>query len=515
MITNLENQIQNADLEPNLNEGVVVQSSDGVVWARGLTGVMFGEVLEFESGTIGLCLNIETDRVGIVVLGDYENVKANQSVATTGRLLTIGVSDKILGRVIDPLGNPLDDKPAVKIDKKMPIENEAASIIERSPVNQPLQTGILTVDALTPIGRGQRQLIIGDRSTGKSTLAIDTIINQKEGDVICVYVAIGQKRAKVAQTIEIFNDYDSLKNTVIVNASASDPASLRYLAPYSGCAISEYFMQKGKDVLVIYDDLTKHAWSYRELSLLLRRPSGREAYPGDIFYLHSRLLERAAKLNKKNGGGSITALPIIETQQGDVSAYIPTNVISITDGQINLDGDLFFAGVRPAMNVGLSVSRVGGAAQVKAMKKIAGKLRLDLSQFNELATFAQFATDLDKDTKEKIERGKRLTEILKQSLHSPMEVSEQIVAIFAATDGLFDEIEVANVKEAEEKLLKTLNSKNKKLTDRIEKTGDLTDKDKKIIRNTAAKVSKKYKVATNAERNSTEATQGGVMGDNT
>jgi F-type H+/Na+-transporting ATPase subunit alpha len=488
-MNNLSKDIKNISVDPDAGSGIIQSTADGVVWASGLNSAMYGEVVKFESGANGLCLNIEEDRTGIIILAGDASVGVGQSVSPTNNLLTIGVSEAILNRVIDPLGNPLDDKGPVKVKEKMPIEKIAPGVIERAPVDTPLQTGVLIVDALTPIGRGQRQLIIGDRGTGKTSIAIDAIINQKDKDVICIYVAIGQKRAKIAQIIETLDTHEALTNTVVVVASASDPSSIRFIAPYAGCAIAEYFMNKGRDVLIVYDDLTKHAWSYRELSLLLRRPSGREAYPGDIFYLHSRLLERAAKMSKKSGSGSITALPIIETLSGDVSAYIPTNVISITDGQIYLEGDLFFAGVRPAMNVGLSVSRIGGAAQITAMKKIAGKLRLDLSQYAELETFAQFATDLDAATKEKIERGKRLTEILKQQLNTPMPVAQQVVMVRAATSGLLDDLPVSDVRNFLSELVGEIEKKHKKLLTEIEKKGELSDTNKVIIE----KVSKKLK----------------------
>lgn len=429
--------------------GIVREIGDGTAYVSGLSDVMYNELLLFPRRTYGLALNLEEDRVGVILLGESKHIKQGDVVRSTGKLLQIPVGEQLIGRIIDPLGKPLDGKPRPATKESYPLERIAAGVIEREPVNTPLQTGIKAIDSMIPIGRGQRELIIGDRGTGKSSIAISTILNQKEKNVVCIYVTIGQKASFVARLIALFEQFDCMDHTIIVSATSSDPASLQYIAPYAGCAIGEYFAYNGKDALIIYDDLSKHAWAYRELSLLLRRPSGREAYPGDIFYLHSRLLERAIKLNQKNGGGSLTALPIIETQAGDLSSYIPTNVISITDGQIYLEPDLFYAGVRPAVNVGLSVSRVGGAAQVKGMKKVAGKLRLELAQFRELAAFAQFASDLDPQTQRQLERGSRITEILKQSWQEPMSVEKQITIIWTATNGYLDEVKKEMVKEWE------------------------------------------------------------------
>jgi F-type H+-transporting ATPase subunit alpha len=438
-------------------------------------------LVHFKDGVDGLALNLEEDRVGIVILGAFEKLKVGDLATPSGNLLQIGVAESILGRVVNPLGEILDGGKAYKADKQMPIERIAPGIIERKPVDTPVQTGIKAIDSMIPIGRGQRELIIGDRGTGKSAIAIDAIINQKDTDVICIYVAIGQKRSKTAQVISMLTEHGVMDKTVVVVGSASDPAPLQYLAPFAGAAIGEYFMEKGKHTLVIYDDLTKHAWAYREVSLLLRRPSGREAYPGDVFYLHSRLLERACQLSDEKGGGSLTALPIIETQAGDVSAYIPTNVISITDGQIYLENDLFFAGIRPALNVGNSVSRIGGAAQIKAMKKYSGRLRLDLSQYYELATFAQFATDLDPATKEKIQRGKRIVEILKQPQYYPLPVELQIVSIYLATSGALDDIPIELITEFEAEFHKYIKESHKAVLEKTLDKSGLSDEDEKNL----------------------------------
>jgi F-type H+-transporting ATPase subunit alpha len=443
------------------NVGRVVEIGDGVARIEGLSDVQSSELLDFGKGISGLALNLEQYNVGAVIFGDFTKVREGQEVKTTGRVLEVPVGEALIGRVVDALGNPIDGKGTIKTTKRYPVEKIAPGVITRQSVNTPLQTGVKAIDALIPIGRGQRELIIGDRNTGKTTIAIDTIINQK--DVICIYVAIGQKTSKIAQLVAKLEEAGAMKHTIVVAASAADSATMQYLAPYSGVAMGEYFMEQGKDALIIYDDLSKHAWAYRQVSLLLRRPSGREAYPGDVFYLHSRLLERAARLNKEFGGGSLTALPVIETQANDVSAYIPTNVISITDGQIYLETDLFFAGIRPALNVGISVSRVGGAAQTKAMKSVAGRLKLDLAQFRELQAFAQFSSDLDPATKQQIERGRRITEILKQPPYSPVPVEEQVVAIWAVTQGYMDEIDIENIKDFENKFIQNLRLKEKKL----------------------------------------------------
>ncbi len=418
---------------------------DGVVWIKGLSDALMGEILELPQKTYALALNLEEDRIGGIVVGRYQHLKEGDVVKKTGNVLSIGVGDQILGRVINSLAQPKDGLPAFPATKQMPLEKIAPGVIYRKSVNTPLQTGIMAVDAMIPIGRGQRELIIGDRSTGKTSVALTTMINQKNSDVINVYVAIGQKEANVAWIIETLKKYGVMDKTVIIDASASESSTMQYLAPYTGIAVAEYFLDQGKDVLIVYDDLSKHAVAYREISLLLRRPSGREAYPGDVFYLHSRLLERACRINAKYGGGSITALPIIETQEGDVSAYIPTNVISITDGQIYLETDLFNAGVRPAINVGISVSRVGGSAQIKAMKQVAGRMKIEMAQYRELEAFAQFSSDLDEATQRIIDRGKRLTEVLKQHWAEPLPVVDQIILIWAVTHGVFDDMEIEEI----------------------------------------------------------------------
>jgi F-type H+/Na+-transporting ATPase subunit alpha len=446
----LRKQIEDFDATSRATEsGIVRDVGDGIASITGLSSAKSMELLKFAGGAFGVALNLEHDRVGAMILGSAESVRTGESVEVTGKILSVPVADGIVGRVVDPLGRPADGKAPLKNTQDMPIERIAPGVMTREPVNVPLMTGIKAIDAMIPIGRGQRELIIGDRQVGKTAIAIDTIINQKGQDVICVYVAIGQKESKVAKLVSKLEEAGAMEYTTVVLAGASDPASLQYIAPYAGVAIAEYFMAKGKDVLVIYDDLSKHAWAYREVSLLLRRPPGREAYPGDVFYLHSRLLERACRVTKEHGGGSITALPIIETQAGDISAYIPTNVISITDGQIYLEGDLFYRGIRPALNVGLSVSRVGGAAQTKAMKKVAGPIRLELAQFRELEAFAQFATDLDEATKKQIERGRRIVEILKQGQYEPMSMEHQVAVLYAVTKGFVDSIAVDKVKEWE------------------------------------------------------------------
>jgi len=448
LLESLKKSLAGFKVEPVMEEtGRVAMVGDGTAKITGLTNVQASEMVKFQSGELGVALNLEDEEVGVVILGETSPIKEGHSVERTGRVLSIPVSDGVLGRVVNPLGEALDGKSPIKSEKYYPIERVAPGVVTRQGINQPLQTGIRAVDAMIPIGRGQRELIIGDRGTGKTAIAIDTIINQKGQDVICIYVAIGQKESKVAKIVKKLEETGAMEYSVVVVAGASDPAALSYIAPYAGVAIGEYFMDKGKDVLVVYDDLSKHAWAYREISLLLRRPPGREAYPGDVFYLHSRLLERACRRNKEHGGGSITALPIIETQAGDVSAYIPTNVISITDGQIYLESDLFYRGIRPALNVGISVSRVGSAAQIKAMKKVAGRLRLDLAQFREMEAFAQFATDLDASTRQQIDRGRRLVEVLKQDQYEPMPVAEQVAVIYSATQGYLDKVEVKDVQD--------------------------------------------------------------------
>ncbi len=425
--------------------GVVLQTNDGIAHIHGLHNAMASELLEFESGVYGLVLNLEEDSVGCAIMGPVDSVREGDTVKRTGRVIQVPVGDGLIGRVVNPLGQPLDGKGPVHSEKTRPIEVIAPGVMSRQPVNTPLQTGIKAIDSMTPIGRGQRELIIGDRGTGKTAVVVDTILNQKGQDVICIYVAIGQKSSTVARVINTLEEHGAMEYSIVVAANASETPPIQYIAPYAGCAMGEEFMWQGKDVLVIYDDLSKHAVSYRAMSLLLRRPPGREAYPGDVFYLHSRLLERAARLHDDLGGGSLTALPIIETQAGDVSAYIPTNVISITDGQIYLESDLFFAGVRPAVNVGLSVSRVGGAAQVNSMRRTSGSLRLDLAQYRELQAFAQFGADLDESSRARLTRGERLTELLKQPEYDPLPVGEQVVQIYAGTNGYFDKLPVEDV----------------------------------------------------------------------
>lgn len=433
--------------------GSVLEVGDGIALVSGLRGVKASEMVTFKDGETGVALNLEEDSVGVIILGEYSNIKEGDEVRLTGRILEIPVSDAIVGRVVNPLGAPIDGKGDIKADKRYPIERVASGVITRQSVDQPVQTGIKAIDALVPVGRGQRELIIGDRQTGKTAIAVDTILNQKGQNMKCVYVAIGQKDSKLRALEARLRTAGAMDYTTIVSAGASDPSPMQYLAPYAGVSIAEYFMDKGEDVLIIYDDLSKHAVAYREISLLLRRPPGREAYPGDVFYLHSRLLERACRKNVDFGGGSITALPIIETQAGDISAYIPTNVISITDGQIFLETDLFYKGIRPAVNVGFSVSRVGGNAQIKAMKKVAGTLKLDLAQFRELEAFSQFGSDLDAATRNQIERGRRAVELLKQTQYSPMLVQHQVISLYALTRGYMDTIPVAKIKEFEAGLI--------------------------------------------------------------
>ncbi len=458
IIQQLETKLRTfSDNAKTENVGTVEKFYDGVARISGLSQAKMGELIDFSNGSTGVVLNLDEDYVSVILLDRATDLREGDTAKTSGRLLSIRVTDAILGRVINPLGVPLDGKAAITKGTDMPLERIAAGVIEREPVDTPMKTGIKAIDAMIPIGRGQRELIIGDRGLGKTAIAIDTILNQinmKKGDkrVICVYVAVGQKQSTVAQIIGKLKDEEALDYSVVVAANASDPASLQYLAPYAGVAVAEYFLEKGEDVLVVYDDLTKHAWAYRQISLVLGRPAGREAYPGDIFYLHSRLLERAVKLNKKNGGGSITALPIIETQAGDISAYIPTNVISITDGQIFVEGDLFNAGIRPAINVGISVSRVGTAAQTGTMKSIAGKMKLELAQFRELAAFAQFGSDLDAATQKQLERGKRITELFKQPQYQPMTEAEEALSIVAVTRGHLDDIPVEDVSRFEQEL---------------------------------------------------------------
>ena len=468
IIEALQKEIDGLQISADVQKiGTVTEISDGVARMTGLADCVSAEMLEFPGGTQGVVLNLEEYTVGAMLLGDYNHIKTGDIVKSTGKILSIPVSAQMIGRVVDPLGRAIDGKGALVGGKPMPVEKIAPGVIARESVRTPLQTGIKAVDAMIPIGRGQRELIIGDRQTGKTAIAIDTIINQKGQDVVCIYVAIGQKESKIAQIVARLEAAGAMDHTIIVVAGASDPASLCYIAPYAGTAIGEFFMEQGKDALVVYDDLSKHAWAYREISLILRRPPGREAYPGDVFYLHSRLLERSAKMNKENGGGSLTALPIIETQAGDVSAYIPTNVISITDGQIYLETDLFYRGIRPALNVGLSVSRVGSSAQTKAMKSVAGKLRLDLAQFRELEAFAQFATDLDEGTRKQLDRGRRAVELLKQPQYEPLPVAAQVTILYALINGYLDDVEPTSLREWEKGFLSYLSSTRHEILDAI------------------------------------------------
>lgn len=456
--------------------GVVKEVKDGVAILNGLNSAFYGEIVEFESGAIGFIIDMSAEEVGVVVLGEYEGIAAGENAKSTGLPLSIPVTEGLKGRIVNALGSPLDRGPKLKADKRYPIERIAPGVVERRPVQEPLATGIMAIDALVPVGRGQRELIIGDRATGKTTLAIDTIINQKDSGVICIYCAVGQRNSKVAAVMGLLKQHKAMDYTIVVAASASDSAANQYLAPYTACAIAEYFMDKKKDVLVVYDDLTKHAWAYRQMSLILRRPAGREAYPGDIFYLHSRLLERACRRDEKYGGGSITALPIIETLEGDVSAYIPTNVISITDGQIFLETELFNAGIRPAINVGISVSRVGGSAQTRAMKQIAGRLKLDLAQYREMASFSQFESELDEETRRLLTRGSKVTQTLVQKNNEPLTLALEVAIIWSATQGYLDDLPTAEIGEFKERLLRELGLKNKKLLAIINSTKTL-DKD--------------------------------------
>lgn len=480
-IKTLEKELEKKPKVVSEETGVVSQVKDGVVILDGLNQVAYGELIEFKKNLLGYVIDLTEDEVGAIILGDYTGIAAGDTAKALGYTLSVPVSEAILGRVVDSLGMPIDGKSAIKSKTFYPVEKIAAGVVKRHQVNVPLQTGIKAIDALIPIGRGQRELIIGDRGTGKTTIAVDTILNQKGQDVVCIYCAIGQKNSKVAATVELLRKNKAMEYSVVVSASASDSVAMQYLAPYSACAIAEYFMDKGRDVLVIYDDLTKHAWSYRQMSLILRRPAGREAYPGDVFYLHSRLLERACRIDEKYGGGSITALPIIETLDGDLSAYIPTNVISITDGQISLETDLFNSGIRPAINVGLSVSRVGGTAQTKAMKSVAGKLKLDLAQYRDLAAFSQFESELDEDTKKFLNRGAKVTQILKQKKNRPMSLGEEVAIIWAASNAYLDQIPVNDVEAFETKLIDSLRLKGKKWLDRINKNRILDEKDAKEL----------------------------------
>jgi len=476
--------------------GTVISVGDGIARIHGLDNAMAGELLDFPHGVKGIALNLEEDNVGAVLFGEYTRIGEGDTVQRTKRIMSVPVGEALVGRVVNALGEPLDDRGPITTTEFSPLERLAPGVIDRQPVKESLQTGLKSIDAMIPIGRGQRELIIGDRQTGKTAIVIDTIINQKNTDVISIYVAIGQKRSTVAQVVKTLSDYDALDRTIVVSASASDPATMQYIAPYCGCAMGEYFRDHGQHSLVIYDDLSKHAAAYREISLLLRRPPGREAFPGDVFYLHSRLLERGAKLSAENGGGSLTALPIIETQAGDISAYIPTNVISITDGQIFLESDLFHAGIRPAIHVGTSVSRVGGNAQIKAMRQVAGTLRLELAQYRELAAFAQFGSDLDKATLAQLARGERLTEILKQGQYQPLNVVRQVLIIFAGTQGFTDDLEVAEIRAFEQGLYQFMDSSRSSLVQRITNEKVLTDE----IRAELGAALKEYKEKYRAEK---------------
>jgi proton translocating ATP synthase, F1 alpha subunit len=470
----IKEQIKNYKKELEISDfGTVIQIGDGIARVYGLENCMAGELLEFPGEIYGMALNLEEDNVGAVIMGPDREIKEGDIVKPTKRVVEVPVGDELIGRVVNPLGQPIDGKGPIRTSKTRPIENVAPGVLQRKSVNQPLQTGIKAIDSMIPIGKGQRELIIGDRQTGKTAIAIDTILNQKEEDVICIYVAIGQKKSTVAQMVQVLEDRGAMKYTIVVSATASDVAPIQYIAPYAGCAMAEEFMYQGKHVLIIYDDLSKHAVAYRAMSLLLRRPPGREAYPGDVFYLHSRLLERAAKLSDKLGGGSITALPIIETQAGDVSAYIPTNVISITDGQIFLESDLFFSGQRPAVNAGISVSRVGGNAQIKAMKKVSSKVKLELAQYRELASFSQFGSDLDKDTRDRLDHGVVLMEILKQPQYSPVKVEHQVMIIYAATNRYLADIPVETIKEFEKDFYDYIDTHHPEIGKEIKSTGKL------------------------------------------
>jgi len=462
--------------------GTVAEVGDGIARLEGLAGAMASELVEFENGVMGIVFNLEKDNVGVIIMGDYTDIQEGDLVKTTGRIASVPVGEALVGRVVNALGQPIDGQGPIETDRFRPVERIAPNVTLRKEVDTPVQTGIKAIDSMIPIGRGQRELIIGDRQTGKTALAIDTIINQKGGDIICIYVAIGQKRATLARAVATLEEYGALEHTIVVAATASDPAALQYLAPYAGCTMGEEFMERGEDALIVYDDLTKHAWAYREVSLLLRRPPGREAYPGDIFYLHSRLLERAAKLHPDYGGGSLTALPMIETQAADISTYIPTNVISITDGQIYLESDLFYAGIRPALNVGLSVSRVGGKAQAWAMRKVAGKLRLELAQFRELAAFAQFGSDLDKATREQLERGRRITEILKQPQYVPMPLEQQVMIIYAVTNDFLDDVPVEEVRGWEDAFHRFMKENHPQIGETIAREKDLSEETSTALR---------------------------------
>ncbi|GIO67543.1 F0F1 ATP synthase subunit alpha [Paenibacillus sp. FSL M7-1455] len=493
--TLIKSQIEQYKSEIEVSEvGTVIQVSDGIARVHGIDNVMAGELVEFENGVVGLALNLEESNVGVVILGPYTEIKEGDQVKRTGRIMQVPVGEALLGRVVNPLGQPLDGKGPIEASEFRPVENNAPGVIDRKSVHEPMQTGIKAIDAMVPIGRGQRELIIGDRQTGKTQIAIDTIINQKGNGVKCIYVAIGQKQSTVAHVVENLRRHGALEYTIVVTASASEPSPLLYIAPYAGCAMGEYFMYKGEHALIIYDDLSKQAAAYRELSLLLKRPPGREAYPGDVFYLHSRLLERAAKLSDALGGGSLTALPFIETQASDVSAYIPTNVISITDGQIFLESELFYAGQRPAINVGISVSRVGSSAQIKAMKKVAGGMKLDLAQYRELQAFSQFGSDLDKSTLARLNRGARLMEILKQGVNQPLKVEQQVASLYTAVRGHLDDIPVSDIRRFEKEFLAFLESNHPEILASIRDTKDLVADNEAALKDAIAKFKRGFAV---------------------
>ncbi len=495
IIDSLKKQIESFKVGASVEKvGHVLEVGDGIARILGLSDVASQEMIEFQNGQMGVVLNLEEDNVGAIILGSDKGIMEGHEVKATGKILSVPVGEAIIGRVVDPLGKPCDGKGAIKTNKFYPIEKIAPRVIKRKSVNTPVQTGIKAIDAMIPIGRGQRELIIGDRQTGKTAVAIDTIINQKGQDMICIYVAVCHKESKVANIVAELEKRGAMDYTVVVKTSASDPASMSYLAPFAGCAMGEFFLDQGKDVLVVYDDLSKHAWAYREISLLLRRPSGREAYPGDVFYLHSRLLERACRLDEKYGGGSLTALPIIETQAGDVSAYIPTNVISITDGQIFLESDLFYKGIRPALNVGISVSRVGSAAQTKAMKKVAGKMKLELAQYRELAVFAQFGSDLDEGTKKQLNKGDRLTEILKQIQYAPFSLEKQVVILYAGVNDYLENIPTVKVKEYEEQLYKFIEAKYAEIFKEIAKSKELKPETEDALKKVLKEFNSHFKV---------------------
>jgi F-type H+-transporting ATPase subunit alpha len=494
IVSIIRKQIEQFGAETEIADvGTVIEVGDGIARIHGLEAAKYNELLQFPGDVMGIALNLEEDSVAAIILGDDSQIKEGDEVRSTKRISEVPVGAELIGRVVDPLGRPIDGKGAIKTKSMRPLEKVAPNVVDRKSVDTPVQTGIKAIDGMIPIGRGQRELIIGDRSTGKTAIAIDAIINQKGGDLICIYVAIGQKVSKVAQTVALLEKHGAMEHTIVVAANSSDPVALQYLAPYAGCAMGEEFMAQGKEALIVYDDLTKHAWAYRQLSLLLRRPPGREAYPGDLFYLHSRLLERAAKLNEAHGGGSLTALPVIETQAGDVSAYVPTNVISITDGQIYVEPDLFNAGIRPAVNVGISVSRVGSAAQTKAMKQVAGKLKMDMAQYRELAAFAQFGTsELDKATKQQLEKGQRITEVLKQAQFVPMTVSQQVMILYATINGYLNDIIVEKVKDYELNFHRFMEANYSEISKTITKDGKLSEKTEEALKKAIEDFNKGY-----------------------